>query len=79
MIPKIFQSPMTNLWYIATNYKEHEGFVETKTKHEVPPIVIEEIAWDFLLREQMCGYDKGYSINVNTKKGKFKVTVEKTE
>jgi hypothetical protein len=79
MIPKIFKSPITNLWYIATDYKEKDGLVEAKTKHEIPSLTIEQMVWDFLLREQMRGCNKGYSISVKSALGKFNVTVTKEE
>jgi hypothetical protein len=79
MIPKIFKSPITNLWYIATDYKEKDGLVEAKTKQEIPSVTIEQMVWDFLLREQMRGCNKGYSISVKSALGKFNVTVTKEE
>jgi len=79
--PKVVQSPVTHEWYITTKYTElSDNFFDAETKHIIPKHVIANIAWDYLLREQMKDCDKGYEISVNTPTdGAFLVSVRRED
>lgn len=78
MPPEIMRTGLLDEWVIVTRKTQKAGFAIAHTKYPIPEIILEQIAYDVLIK-QMEGCEKGYTFEISNKKKNevYKVTVER--
>lgn len=80
MPPEIMKTLLLDEWCIVTRITKKDGYATAHEGHKypVPKETIEQIAYDYLIKEAE-GCEKGYTFTITNKtlKEAFKVTVER--